>query len=223
MINLPNVTLVNITSVKHEQNIKSLVQSKKHIKFGSVKFISDIKPDYLPSDIEYCKCDKLDSLSFAHFAWYDWWKYIDTELCLFVHHDGFVLNPKLWSDDFLKFDWVGAPWPNHSGYHNKGRYIPVGNGGFAIRSRKILKAPTDLNLPLLDNCGFGFPHEDMNYCNYHYDAMIEYGIKYADIDTAARFATEMYVDGHSQNSFGFHDFRYYPQFEKILDDIDLRG
>jgi hypothetical protein len=35
----------------------------------------------------------------------------DTEFAILVHEDGFIVNPECWSDEFLKYDYIGAPWP----------------------------------------------------------------------------------------------------------------
>ena len=51
---------------------------------------------------------------------------------LVVQYDGFVLDPKRWTSDFLTYDYIGAPWPNYE-YHN------VGNGGFSLRSQKLIE------------------------------------------------------------------------------------
>ena len=31
--------------------------------------------------------------------------YIDTDFVLIVQHDGFIINPSSWNDDFLKIGW----------------------------------------------------------------------------------------------------------------------
>ena len=61
-------------------------------------------------------------------------EYVETQHCLLVQWDGFVTNANAWRPDFLAFDYIGAPWPQFSDGRN------VGNGGFSLRSRKLLKA-----------------------------------------------------------------------------------
>ena len=62
-------------------------------------------------------------------------KYIDTDFCLIIQGDGFVIHPENWTDEFLKYDYIGAPWRNLAHYS----FIRVGNGGFSLRSKKLLK------------------------------------------------------------------------------------
>ena len=47
MLNLNNVTLIAITSIKLEKTIKALEYSCRGINFGSVKLVSDKKPENL--------------------------------------------------------------------------------------------------------------------------------------------------------------------------------
>ena len=64
-------------------------------------------------------------------------RFIDSDFVLVVQWDGYVLNASRWRDEFLLFDYVGARWPHHDD-----AYI-VGNGGFSLRSRELLKALQD--------------------------------------------------------------------------------
>ena len=56
---------------------------------------------------------------------------IKTEFMLGIHDDGFVINPNLWTDQFLKYDYIGAPWSHTIPYY--GQKYRVGNGGFSLR------------------------------------------------------------------------------------------
>ena len=94
MLKLKDVTLVCVTSVKIEQNVKSVIKSMDGIEYGSVKFISNIKPD-LPKNVEYVECDNLTYDGFSEYTFLKLWKHVDTSHCLLVHHDGFVVRPDL--------------------------------------------------------------------------------------------------------------------------------
>ena len=59
------------------------------------------------------------------------WQYFNSEFVLVIQHDGYVLDGNSWSDDFYKYDYIGAPWLYSDGKN-------VGNGGFSLRS-KILQ------------------------------------------------------------------------------------
>ena len=62
---------------------------------------------------------------------------IDTEYTLVVQGDGFILNEDKWHPTFLDYDYIGSLW-------GKDVNERVGNGGFSLRSKKFLKASTNL-------------------------------------------------------------------------------
>lgn len=59
--------------------------------------------------------------------------------------DGFPINPHLWDDRWLQFDYIGAPWGVRGcvTVSSDSRYR-VGNGGFSLRSRKFLERMSSL-------------------------------------------------------------------------------
>ncbi len=69
--------------------------------------------------------------------------YMQTEHVLVFQWDGYILNSDLWWDGYLEYDFIGAPWP--AVFAPSG--IPVGNGGFSLRSKRLLDALPQLGLP----------------------------------------------------------------------------
>lgn len=59
--------------------------------------------------------------------------FVKTDYCIVLQYDGFVVNGGRWDPSFLNYDYIGAPWPNYP-FHR------VGNGGFSLRSRRLLQA-----------------------------------------------------------------------------------
>jgi hypothetical protein len=37
--------------------------------------------------------------------------HVATSHVLVIQWDGYVVNADLWDDDFLRYDYIGAPWP----------------------------------------------------------------------------------------------------------------
>ncbi len=104
---------------------------------------------------------------------------------LTVQYDGYIVRPDAWTGEFLKYDYIGAPWCHGAG---------VGNGGFSLRGQRLLYALTKINP--------GNPHpEDWRICVNWREELQGHGVKFAPIDLARRFSVENepYVD-----SFGFH-------------------
>ena len=105
--------------------------------------------------IDLIKVERINSIEeYSSFIIYKLFNYIQTSHILIVQWDGYVINPKKWDSEFLKYDFIGAPFvprDNDEKYcrDKNGAFYSVGNGGFSIRSRRILEAPSKFQL--LDN------------------------------------------------------------------------
>jgi len=229
-LTLPNVTLLSVTSAEIEQHQMSLKISSQNIEFGAVKLLSSSLPEKKYSDIEYVSVTPMGRADQNRFLIEDLHKYFETSHCLYVESDSFVVNADLWKEEFLKFDYIGAPWPikiqinDHraalwTNYDADGdtSKIPtnpnlildmkencVGAGGFSLRSRKLLKTIAKINY---DSLKFPIKNEDVIICHYLYKEMIDKGIRFAPPELAAQFAMEdtNHLYGQDVNSvFGFH-------------------
>ena len=227
-LTLPNVTLLAVTSVEIEEHQMSLKISSQNIEFGAVKLLSSSLPEKKYSDIEYVSVTPMGRSANNRFLMGDLHKYFETSHCLYVEADSFVVNANLWKEEFLEFDYIGAPWPNKIELNpnlKKGEefaYNPnilepvnenlilnmkencVGNGGFSLRSRKLLKTVAKINY---DSLKFPILNEDLIICHYLYKEMIDKGISFAPPELAAQFSIENphHLYGQNANSvFGFH-------------------
>ena len=111
MKSLQNITLIALATTNVEATVKALEYSCRGISWGAVKLISHYKPDNLPEYIQWFEttpCKDVDEWSYK--AIYELPKYVDTEYGMLVHADGFVVNPDSWRDEFLDYDYIGAPW-----------------------------------------------------------------------------------------------------------------
>ena len=208
-LTLPNVTLLAVTSVEIEQHQMSLKISSQNIEFGAVKLLSSSLPEKKYSDIEYVSVTPMGRADQNRFLIEDLHKYFETSHCLYVEADSFVVNADLWKEEFLEFDYIGAPWPNKI-QMNPNLILNmkencVGNGGFSLRSRKLLKTIAKINF---DSLKFPIKNEDIIICHYLYKEMIDKGIRFAPPKLAAQFAIEwdaLHLYGQDENSvFGFH-------------------
>ncbi len=189
MLELPNVTLVALTDLDFQETEKALEKSQEGIVFGDVKYLT---PHLGSSD------------GYSRYVLYELTKHIDTPYALVIQYDGYVTNPDMWTDEFLEYDYIGAPWPKNTHYTPRGAEVRVGNGGFSLRSKRLLDAFNELKLPFTDN-GTGFFHEDGQICNYYRKTLEDYGIKYAPVELAAQFSTELQVP-ETRESFGKHKY-----------------
>lgn len=127
--------------------------------------------------------------------------YVSTQFVMIVHADGFAEHREHWTDEFLAFDYVGAPWPIHFNLRNR-----VGNGGFSLRSRKLLELVRGYPIPKTLSAA-----EDAFICNDLYDYLTENGCKFAPVPLAMRFSCENicedYPNWRQSMSFGHHKHR----------------
>jgi hypothetical protein len=203
-----------VTSVDVELAKNALMISNEHCRFGAIKLLSPSKPLNLPSSIEHLSISPIDFLGYSKFMIEELHQYVDTQFCLVIQADGFVINPQLWDTKFFEYDYIGAPWPSTVRHKSliDGRLTGdfsfdknnVGNGGFSLRSKKLLKLCSEIKF---DELTFGVKSEDVIICHYLYDEMRKSGIKFAPQDVASKFSTEILIEEISRDlseSFGFH-------------------
>lgn len=203
-ISLSSITLVAVSSIKIRKTIRALKKSMQKINFQETIFISHRKPLWLNKKIKFIKCEKIDSLKkYSQFMLYDLAEFIQTDFALIVQHDGYVIRPGQWDDHFLDYDYIGAPWPKNKFFTKEKENIRVGNGGFSLRSKKLLNIFNKLRLPFSDY-GTGFYNEDGAICVYYKKQLEENGINFAPIQVAAKFSHESSCDDSHPQPFGFH-------------------
>ena len=216
---LNNVTIVAVDTITAEQSLKAIRYSCREIEFGAKKLITsqDIQAD----DVEIIKCEPINYEQFSHFCVYRLHEYIDTEFALLVHPDGYIVNPDMWTDEFLQYDYIGAIFPlpqdDFSFRDSEGNIQRMGNGGFTLRSKKLLCVAKDLDLEWKSY--YGFYHEDGFFCCHHRKTYESAGCKFAPIEVAAEFSHEtMVAENYGNIPFGFHGRNnfYYQVTQKSL-------
>lgn len=203
-LSLPDVTLLGIDCVDVARLETALKICARDIDFGAVKLLTSLPSDS-PSRVEIPHIGTIEEYSRFCIAHLD--AYVDTRYVLLVQYDGFVLNPQSWTDEFLGYDYIGAPWlvqdwsvrdfdfpPESIGTHI------VGNGGFSIRSKRFLETSARL---ARDGKIARMHPEDVALCVW-YKHVLEYeGMKFAPAELAARFSIEG-EDVAYETQFGFH-------------------
>jgi len=203
-INLSNVSIVCIDDRNLQPAIESIEKSSEEIIFGEKILITNeslCSKDYSnllkKKGITIKFIPKITSISdFSFFCLNNLSDYISTEYCLLVQWDGWIINPSKWNSSFLEYDYIGATWPHH-------KVNRVGNGGFSLRSKKLLDATKSLTgekKPSLDNL-----IEDDYICREHKEQLeYKFKIKFAPENLADDFSIER--KKWTGNSFGFHGF-----------------
>ena len=208
-LKLPNVTLLAATSSEMDEAQVSMRISLQNIEFGAAKLLCTTAPKQKYPDIEYVSIPPLNSVDdYNEIIFQDLHKYFETSHCLIVQSDSFVVNSNLWKEEFLDFDYIGAPWSNkvqvNSDVVLNMEKNCVGNGGFSLRSRKLVDITSKINY---ENLKFPIKWEDVIICHYLYKEMLNNGIRFAPPELAAQFSMENvnHLHGQDVNSvFGFH-------------------
>ena len=192
---LSNVTLIGIDCVNLKRLQLAADISSKDISFASVKLLSSIKSD----DPRVIEIPQINSTKeYSQFILKELCKYIDTEFALIFQYDGFVLNAQAWSDSFLDYDYIGAPW-----YHMGS--LRVGNGGFSLRSKKLIQWLADnwqkVHAPLNP--------EDVFISKFARPYLEENGMVFAPESIALQFSKEGNERSMIWNGeFGFHGIKF---------------
>lgn len=186
---MPTLTLMTITDKANSERGRNLLNwEAEKIQFLSPKIL-------LINNCESYDQYNIDKLFNVH-------KYFNTDFILCVEFDSRIVNPLAWSDEFFKYDYIGAPWfqrlikPQYDkGTNDRNRL--VGNGGFSLRSHKLCGLLAEKYVDRL-------PHgeaEDVSICQNIRDELEADGIKFAPYEVAERFSVE---NQRYDGQFGAH-------------------
>ena len=193
VLDLPTVTLACVDTVNHALALRALASSTAGIRFARVVFLTAAVPDGLrvPAGIEVRAIAPLASRdAYSNFVLKDLLAHVATEHVLVAQWDGYVVNPQAWSPEFLDCDYLGAAW------FWRDDAMQVGNGGFSLRSRRLLAALQDPRITLTEA-------EDTTICRAYRGLLErEYGIRFGEVSAAERFSFE--TDYPVGRPFGFH-------------------
>jgi hypothetical protein len=193
MLKLPQVTLCCVDTRLPALALKAMQASMAHVQFAeALLFTSPLHGlTHVPDTVKVIELNTIRSIEdYSHFLLKGMRPYLRTSHMLIVQWDGYVVDPSMWRPEFLAMDYIGAVWPQFDDNHR------VGNGGFSLRSAKLLHA--------LEQDEIRAQHpEDICIARTN-RTMLEngWGIKFADEALAHQFASER--ERATRASFGFH-------------------
>lgn len=197
---LAQVTLCAVDTRAPVLALQSLMKSMQQVDFGRVLlFTHDWLPRRVVPGIEIIDIGPITSgADYSQFVLRRLPAYISTSHVLVTQWDGFVVDGSAWTDAFLVHDYIGAPWPSQP------VETAVGNGGFSLRSRRLLAAGMDPRIQTLHP-------EDTVLCVQQRDFLQRvHGVSFAPQKLAQRFAFENQTS--DQATFGFHGPYNLPRF-----------
>jgi hypothetical protein len=209
---LPDVTLLVVDTVCHELAALAVKDALDRACFGGVVIhTDDVAPfrrilgsaDARSDDdlIYFRKIERFASVDAAMtHLWYDAPAPIRTSHALIMQWDAGIVDAGLWSDAFLEYDYIGAPW----GWH--GDAYEIGNGGFSLRSRRLM----DYIAEHRDEFPLGHPEDDV-LCRRYRPELERSGFRWAPIDVALRFSFERTGFSGLGAHFGYHGIFNWPR------------
>ncbi len=150
-----------------------------------------------------------DRYECTKFQWYEIPEIVQTEFFLLVHYDAWILDGSLWEQQFLDYDYMGAPW-----WYDD---LNVGHG--TLRSIRLMRflAENRNRLPI--------EHPEDNVLSRRYrPALEEEGFRWPTEQVASRFMLECTRPSLDSKHFMFHDVFNFPAVltgERLEQRLDL--
>lgn len=192
LLSLPDVTLISIDTVCHALTRMAIAECTSRANFGDIKIFTD------RAGADTIHIEPFTSqLEAGLFTTYELPKLIKTSHCLFIHYDSWIIDPGMWRDEFLEYDYIGAPWWHKDGQGN------VGNSGFCLRSTKLMNYIADHK----DEFPMKMP-EDVVLCREYRHRLPQF--TWAPDNVAQDFAFERVRQGIGSRHFGFHGLFNWP-------------
>lgn len=213
---LPNVTLVMIETREHELADLAVRDCIRRATFGEVLIFTD-RPGafdraYAESRDQALRFVKVedwpDKLGWSRWTWQEMVRHVRTSHMLCIQWDSWIVDPRCWRNEWLRYDYIGAPW----WYTNDG--MNVGNGGFSLRSTKLMRY---LRKHRMDYPCTTALDDDL-LCRKYRIRLQDAGFEWAREDEALEFAFECVRPDPKQHHFGFHGCF---NFHLVLDHAQL--
>lgn len=194
-LRLPGVTLCAVTSTNVEATVQAMRTCIARVAFAEAILFTHVPPhdivnNHEVSAIRLVEIEQLTSAeAYSRFILERLVDYVATDHCLLAQWDGHVIDPARWRPEFLTVDYIGASWPQFGDGHD------VGNGGFSLRSRRLMK--------LCRQPQFQPVHpEDVAIGRTNRAFLESQGMRFATAALADAFSSER--AGDPAQSFGYH-------------------
>ena len=207
-MNLDNVTLICADDRNPREASQLLAHLNKEINFKKTKLFHSQEKS-LPYTVS---CPPISDIKkYNSLLLWELEKHIDTEFVMIVQLDGYFFDKKNWKNEFLNYDYIGAP---HYDCKDMSKGALVGNGGFSIRSKKLLLETR--NIISSENINHeNISLEDWFICEDIKDGLTSRGVRFSPKELAFKFSIQGHID-FNKDTFGFHGrhtFTYNNEFD----------
>ena len=211
-LQLPDVTLVMVETREHELAHLAIEDCLHVAEFGDVLILTD-KPllfhdiwfnGHVPGKGNHVRVHEVpdwpEKVGWSRSWWYDVPPLLRTKQTLNIQWDSWIWDASMWRDEFLNYDYIGAPW-----WYKDGKN--VGNGGFSLvstRLKRYLRA-NRLRFP----CDTAV--DDDLLCRKYRLTLEALGFVWAPEEVAHAFAFECCRPSSTSKHFGFHGAFNWPE------------
>jgi len=170
--------------------------------------ISDVPIEYAAAEQKRVH-QRLGYRAYSHFVVYCLDRYIETDYALIVQDDGWALNAANWRDEWFQYDYIGGAthaalignsffrwftWIGRAG-GGGGEPLVVQNGGFSLRSKRFLAAPTTHGITMRHQSDPELNNEDIQLCCFMRPALERIGLRFAPLAESKLFSFEHLFPG----------------------------
>jgi len=184
--------LCAVTGTMIPQTLAAIHRARDCARFGDVLVVTDRPAEFAGQEgLRIAAVESLRSREeYSRIVQTGLAPHIHTPFVMLVQWDGYPVRPENWTDAFFDHDYIGAPWPQFPSS------MAVGNGGFSLRSRRLLNACLDPRFQP------GHP-EDVFICHNNRELLERtHDVRFAPVALAERFSCERM--GSPARAFGFH-------------------
>lgn len=221
MLELPEVTLVCVETREHELARLALEDCLSKVDFGDVLILTDRPLEFAsltkftgPGRVEsaggngakprapvriHTVPDWPEKLGWSRSWWFDVPPLLQTRHTLNIQWDSWIWDDGMWCDEFLDYDYIGAPW-----WYKDGKN--VGNGGFSLVSTPLKRYIYDRR----DKFPCDTAVDDDLLCRKYRPQLEEAGFVWAPESVAHKFAFECCRPSPESRHFGFHAMFNWP-------------
>lgn len=197
-MHLPEVTLCCVDTRDPALALWALQRCMAQMQFAEVLLFSNASLVASPPDGVRVIDVQVDTIeAYSQFMLRGLVPHVRTSHLLVAQWDGFVRDASRWQPSFLEHDYIGAPWRDAIDGQQ------VGNGGFSLRSRRLLQALLDPEVVVTHP-------EDESICVVNRQLLTSrHGLRIAPPEVARRFSYERVEP--TEPTFGFHGLFNFPR------------
>jgi len=205
-LKLPDVTLVCVETREHTLARMAVEDCMRSVEFGDVLILTDRPLEFSPLTFLgqprfSAVPDWPEKIGWSRSWWFDVPPLLRTSHTLNIQWDSWIWDPIMWRNEFLQYDYIGAPW-KHLPENGK----RVGNGGFSLVSSRLKRFIYDRR----DRFPCDSAVDDALLCIKYRPALEDAGFVWAPEHVAYDFSFEGCDGSQPTAHFGFHALFNFP-------------